>query len=621
MNIPIPRRYFLIPVVYIALISALVAMEFTGTVKIEERVNNLSVTALVPARRGGDPQILRRLDITTDGFHLSFSRQEPLEFRLSSGRSVYAYLSGYAVLPGSVEIDFGDRLRLIIQTGNKAGGTDRNRVAIETDLLEEATLLLPFLYADGFSVDQFAGLPLLSLSKTYKRGQTITAISLPADSTIDLRNGEKKGTIILRNSTGGFSSFYVTRLDKPGPEVVSHWFQTQYRYPGSDEYNAIVENYVETAFLGWTYTRYSRTSGTWRMPDATQSFDENILSAALTEAVRRGTTSETADRFREGIQRHAEETTWISAPHLGDIVDKGENIGEGDIDRIRNIETMISEEDLSLFSSPDLLSFIADRAPTPLFQDLAEFAARVDIEEIEARYAPGLLNLYLESREIEDPLSAAFDGFDSAVEASIFPAIWLTDQGYFLGSNNGSIDILTSVRAGAAVARIGVYQANPFYEAIGLELIASVLSLSGSEGFLPAVLRMDGRTVIGSSGYIKPEEIYPLISGDTYYPHYVSLSNALGSRGWAWTAAEEFQGRQNGSSIELSFTYPVDESHHMIINGIEPFSFITLFGIRWKSDPRFQFYGSGWFYDEGRKTLFVKITHSQEMEEIVISYE
>jgi len=274
-----------------------------------------------------------------------------------------------------------------------------------------------------------------------------------------------------------------------------------------------------------------------------------------------------------------------------------------------------------LFSTPDLLSFITDRAPTPLFQDLAEFAARVDITEVEAKYVPGLLNLYLESREIDNPLSAAFDGFDRAVETSVFPAIWLTDQGYFLGSNSGSIDILTSIRAGTAVARLGAYQENRFYEAVGLELIASALSLSESEGFLPAVLRMDGRTVIGSSGYIKPEELYPLIAGGTYYPHYVSLSDAIGSRGWVWTAADDFQGRQSGSSIELSFTYPVDESHHLIISGIEPFSYITLFGIRWKSDPRFQFYGSGWFYDETKKALYVKITHSEEREELIISYE
>ena len=309
MTTPIPRRYYLITVVYILLIAGLVGMELGGTVKIEERLNNLTVTAVVPARRGGGAQAPRRLDIDMDGLLLSFGRQAPLEFRLSSGRSVYAYLSGYEILPGSVRIDFGDRLHFVIHPG----GGDQRRVEIVTDLGESAELVVPFSSIGGNSVHEFDGLPLLTYSQSDRRGQRVTAVALPPDSTIDMESGARSGagdgTFIFRNSSGDFTDFYVTRLDEPEPAPIIHWFQTQYKFPGIDAHDSILKSYLETAYLGWTYTRYSRTSGTWRMPDSTQLFDEQILNSALTEALRAGAYTETVQRFAVGLQPHRQETT------------------------------------------------------------------------------------------------------------------------------------------------------------------------------------------------------------------------------------------------------------------------------------------------------------------------
>ncbi len=621
MTTPIPRRYYLIPVVYILLISGLITLELAGTATVEERLHNLTITAFMPGKLGSDQRALKRLDLNMDGFVLSFSREEPLEFRLVSGRSVYAHLTGYEVLPATVDIDFGDRLRLAIHPGDG----DQRRIEIKTDLEESAELVLPFSYAEGSIVDELAGLPLLTVSQSDTRGLTVTAVALPADSTIGVesgaRSGERTRVIVFRNTSGVFADFFITRLYETGPDAIVHWFQTQYEYPGREVHDSKLESYLEAAFLGWMYTRYSRTSGLWRMPDSTQAFDERILTAALTEGLRVGAYSETLDRFQSGIELHRGETTWMSAPHLGDIVEKGKYIAQGDVKRIADIEALVSKENLSLFSMQDLLTFIIDRAPTPLFQDVAELAARTDPATADTGQVGGLLNVYLESRGIDDPLSAAFDGFRRAAETTLLPAIWLTDQGYFVAASNGNIDVLTSIQAGVALARLGVFSQDTFYEAIGLELLSSALSLSQSEGYLPAVLRIDERTVINSSGTVKPEELYLLITGQLYYPHHVSLSENLGAPAWVWTSAENFEARRTGSSIRLSFDYPANETHHFMIHGIEPFSSMTFFGIRWKSDPRFQFYPSGWFYDEVEKTLYIKITHATRREEIAISYE
>lgn len=613
MKASIPRRYYLIPLAYVAIIAMLVTLEFSGTVKIEERLNNLTVTAEVSARRRGDSSALQKLILDLDGFILAFERQEPLEFRLSSGRSVFAHLTGYSILPGAVEIDFGDRLKFEIRDGND----DQSRVRVEANLKESAELVIPFQYPVQGGVDEIGGLPLFEIRQQDRKPENITAVALPADSTIDLENG----FFVLRNGADSFGDFYVTRLEKETTSSIAHWFSLHYQSPEPEAFDSQLESYLAGAYLGWTTTRYSVTGGTWRMPDSPPQFDEYALTAALTEALKRGTYPETSARFRSGMLLHAGETTYLSAPHLGDIVNKGRGIMSGDIDRIREVEGMVSRGDLKVFSEPCLLPFLQDRAPTSLFQNLAELAGRTDIAAADPGDAPGMLNVYLESRDIEGPLAAAFGSFRKITETSLLPAVRLTDRGYFIAATDDRIDVYNSLRAGVSLKLLGSYEDNEFLEEIGRALVSSALQLSESEGFLPAALQTDERTVIGTSGILRPEELYPLITGEAYYPKHVSLTADLGARSWAWTLAENFEARRSGSRLVISFEYPVGRTHHFLLQGIEPFSSMTFFGIPWVSDPRFQIYGSGWLYDEAGKTLYVKITHSIEREELVIAFD
>ncbi|MBT3274931.1 MAG: hypothetical protein HN368_17385, partial [Spirochaetales bacterium] len=61
MKTAIPRRYYLIPVAYIVIIAALLAFEFTGTVRIEEQLKDLTVAAVLPARQNGNGQSVQSI--------------------------------------------------------------------------------------------------------------------------------------------------------------------------------------------------------------------------------------------------------------------------------------------------------------------------------------------------------------------------------------------------------------------------------------------------------------------------------------------------------------------------------------------------------------------------------
>jgi len=57
----------------------------------------------------------------------------------------------------------------------------------------------------------------------------------------------------------------------------------------------------------------------------------------------------------------------------------------------------------------------------------------------------------------------------------------------------------------------------------------------------------------------------------------------------------------------------------MVIRGIKPFYRIQLYGMDFRTDPRFESYNSsGYRYNEDTETLFLKMRHKVEMEDIVI---
>ena len=612
MKAKIPRRYFLIPVVYIALIASLLAVEFTGTVRVQEELPNVTITATFPARQGSNGQSVQKLDIDIGGFVLSFDRQQPLEFRLASGRSLYAYLDGYSILPGSIELGFGDQLRLVLHTGNSS----RSRLEVVAQIEETAELVIPYTTSGLAEIHEQPGIPLLTLSRSERGEESATAIALPPDSTIDLENG----AFILRNSGGVYHDFYVTRFGDTGGVPPDHWYRTQFEFPREADYESVLAAFLDAAYYGWTAGRYTRSNGTWLMPDGARRFDEKTLTSALTEATRRGAFDRMMDVFRTGTVLYQDQTTWISSPHLGDIVNKSKEIEGDDLEQIRRIRQMISNDDLSVFSVPDLLTFAGDRAPTSLFPELADLAGRASIETAGIDNSIGMLRTYIESLSISNALSTAFARFRPLAERRLIPSLVLTDQGLMATDPSGKIDTGRTLDIAGVFLELGYLEENSFYEKIGREIIASTLALADRNGILPAELLLDERVVLGSDGGLRPEQIYDRIAGNTFLPKYISLSESLNPGAWVWTAGENFIARREGSTIRLSFDYLEDGTHHFLLRGLEPFTGISFFGIQWKSDPRFQFYGSGWLYNENEKTLYVKITHRNRNEQLIITY-
>jgi len=115
--------------------------------------------------------------------------------------------------------------------------------------------------------------------------------------------------------------------------------------------------------------------------------------------------------------------------------------------------------------------------------------------------------------------------------------------------------------------------------------------------------------------------VYPaLVAGNSWYPHALSLAEQAGPGVWAWTSAESVKiTRQSENVMKITTRFPQGETHYMVLRGIKPFYRISIYGLDFRTDPRFESYNSsGYVYNEQTGTLYLKMRHKAEYEDVII---
>jgi hypothetical protein len=73
--------------------------------------------------------------------------------------------------------------------------------------------------------------------------------------------------------------------------------------------------------------------------------------------------------------------------------------------------------------------------------------------------------------------------------------------------------------------------------------------------------------------------------------------------------------------LDIAATFPVGETHYMVIRGVKPFTKIQLYNMDYRTDPQFERYdSSGWSYSPSEQTLLVKMKHRTNTEHVRIFY-
>lgn len=322
--------------------------------------------------------------------------------------------------------------------------------------------------------------------------------------------------------------------------------------------------------------------------------------------------SSSSGRYRQAINDIPEsfltstKRTFLTTNYFNSLV----NMNQTFVMQNENIRFKVSQaiprNDIDIFGIENFASYLIYQKESeiqPVFTILQNMITRDDIQ-LSTEEITGILEIYNNFKQNRENLVA---GFQPILDYSINAIKQIcTPTDTELTLNNGTTSVLNTVKLGKALLNYGNLTKDNSLIAGGYALINTALKSPS---------QIDTRTL---------SELYLTLRQDnTYIPHVALLAIAPEKTTWAWTCAEQvtYETDDNGN-ITLNTTFPQGESHYMILNGIEPFEGIEIYGVAFRTDPRFEAYNSsGYAYDANTKTLFLKFRHRAAIETVRLIYE
>lgn len=353
---------------------------------------------------------------------------------------------------------------------------------------------------------------------------------------------------------------------------------------------------------------------------------EKTLTAYIAEMGQRG-------KFADAMETAPAQTlarnvrTYLSNPFYGNIQGTHAGLFSDDTKKRELYAALIGDNSLEIFEQDSLIPFLTDRGTTRNLEDLFHLIETLDAVQLNARQAAGVLEVWLDCTHYYPERKALFEDLLPVCEKKITDALLLIDEGLYLSNDGMYIDSAVALASARILMRYGAVQSS-VWQSVARMLITSLLRYSGESAVLPI-----GFTVTGSkstqlaitaddNGMLDTGILYPLLMpNNSWYPHVQSLALQAESGIWAWTCAQNIEVLENTSkTLVLRIRFPEGQSHYLTLHGIRPFYRIEMYGIPFRSDARFEMYNSsGYAYNAGSKTLYLKMRHKSEYETIRLS--
>ena len=204
------------------------------------------------------------------------------------------------------------------------------------------------------------------------------------------------------------------------------------------------------------------------------------------------------------------------------------------------------------------------------------------------------------------------------VQAALLTKVVRREGDLFVRTADGLLDLRSSLLLGRQWLDLSRTLSNQAYGSAGAQLVASALANQDAAGRLPEILVTQDGKIARQEGTILPEEIYAAVKP--------APSSETDLAGWTppafvRTPAVVVSKAISDADARFTFRFPTGTAEHIVISGVPAFDHITMHGIRWRTDPQFQSYTDGWAYSASTKTLYVKIKHREDLEELIIHFQ
>ncbi|MGL4986997.1 MAG: hypothetical protein ACRC5H_07675 [Treponemataceae bacterium] len=298
--------------------------------------------------------------------------------------------------------------------------------------------------------------------------------------------------------------------------------------------------------------------------------------------------------------------TYFSTPYFNNLVAMNRSMITQQDSIIANIQFSLANNDLSVFEIEYMPLLLIQRGQFELLRKVINFPTELSDFDPTLLQALGILHSY---SILKENYSQLVQGLTIVLEKSfavIIENLVFTDSSVTFANLSNSTQNESTHKFVAQASRIlidfGTIIQNKAIMQVGFMLFISYFDNFANPSQIP--------------------EIYPyIIEKKSFYPRTFFLNNSLTSPVTAWSTAENITYKLDNKEVTISISFIENQSHYLIINGIPAIDKIEIYGLSYRSDPRFENYNSsGYVYNDQTKTLFLKVRHKEKVENIKLYY-
>lgn len=606
MNIKINKIYFIIPVIYTAVIIFLLYMQFSGSNQFSAQVYDISMSGKTKAGAPGREDQITDLLINCSGVNFVFDEDNPLIVFSQDGLTHNTVPVDYRVTSSGIDINLSKEISLsFFYEGSR---TDIINISVTAGDPESIKYIHIPISSPDSQISLMQGVPVISIVSESNQNFFIT---MPDSGNFY----PGKNIIELYPESAGTSLLSLEQAAASGIDAFTYWKSGNSELISDADLKIRINDFIDRSFDSLMNSRFNSTRGTWTAGAGVSEFTEAALIMAAAESISTSDYPIVKELLDRAAASHSRSIGKLSSAIFGNMVNSVWKYDQLMLEKPGRLAKKIQSQDITVFSDPDLTASVLTGFSNEDINALIDFVNGLEVSALSLNDALDIASAAADLREEYPWLANQFESIPSIIENGILSSITILADSLMLSEDKQTAEVYTTLKAGTLL------QKYPDYAAVGRELVNIILSLADEDGVLPQSVQLGSDDELEYKGRIYPEEIYPLITDNTYYPEENFFIEETGESISVLNQADDFRLEKTQTGYRMSFNFPAGETHVFAVRNFAPFYEMNMLGYKWNSDHRFLTYSSGWWHDKQHNTLFVKIKHRQKNEQIIITSE
>ena len=572
MRIHSIRKFFFLTVLYIAGLFAILLLQFRNESAVIRTLGSLRVTLSQISDKNQEATLKNSLSVAFPGITFTEDDATPAYLLKSDGEKEALKLQKFEET-GDTSCTFRFENGASVSFAGAGSGED-SRLEISAELPEGASaIILNYASASGYSVsspsekqlvftsakDSFSLKASAITEKTFSLGEKETALFSPYDPT----------------SVFTFESALASSLSE------------------KSAYESAVRSLREKVVQAF------------QNADAQQISEEAVM-AYVAEMAQNSRYQEALDAVPTAFKRSSRRT-FRTTPYFGNLVEMNRTLSM----QLNNDKTLVSQAlsagKLDIFENWDIVTYLVIMSGTENIHRLLAIPSQQENFEPSIKQAAGILHLYSVFSEKDKSCAALLESVIGKCLETLESKMKISENNITINESEESLSAIEIAQIGSSLAGYGEVAGRTDIAATGRTLIVQTLEESA-----------------GTDLRLLSEFYALLIKDNIFYPRAIILDNKTDPTLpiWVWTAANSVKAEIDDNTILLRYEFPKLDSHYSLVSGIKSLKSIEIYGMHYRTDPRFESYNSsGYSYSADTKTLLLKTRHKEPEEKIKVTLE